>query len=80
MASLLFTTKAKFEDVVEAYTGEQLDRQVMWLLRSIPELEPKGADKKPIDLTDVNRPQVSFKAELTSYHILCFYKLYLNTV
>lgn len=39
-ASLLFTPKTQFGDLVEAYTSEQMDRQVLWLLKKIPELDP----------------------------------------
>lgn len=28
----------KFKDIAEAYFNEQLDRQVFWILKSIPEL------------------------------------------
>lgn len=28
----------KFSDVAEAYFSEQLDRQVLWILKAVPEL------------------------------------------
>ena len=32
------TDSHKFKDIMEAYFFEQLDRQVFWILNSIPEL------------------------------------------
>lgn len=38
LAVLSAVDSYKFSDVVEAYFSEQLDRQVLWILKQIPEL------------------------------------------
>eukprot|EP01016_Furgasonia_blochmanni_P017442 TRINITY_DN2022_c0_g2_i2.p1 TRINITY_DN2022_c0_g2~~TRINITY_DN2022_c0_g2_i2.p1 ORF type:complete len:1150 (+),score=280.83 TRINITY_DN2022_c0_g2_i2:75-3524(+) len=64
---LLVSFKFKFEDVGEAYVSEQLDRQVFWILKSIPELVENDADPE----VNRQRAQVTFKNEIVSYQILC---------
>lgn len=38
LAVLSAVDSHKFADIVEAYFSEQLDRQVLWILKQIPEL------------------------------------------
>jgi hypothetical protein len=38
LAFLTATSKRRFKDVASAYFAEQLDRQVLWILRDVPEL------------------------------------------
>ena len=38
LAMLSASDSHKFKDIAEAYFNEQLDRQVFWILKSIPEL------------------------------------------
>jgi hypothetical protein len=38
LALLSGTDKRKFKDIAEAYFSEQLDRQVLWILKQVPEL------------------------------------------
>jgi hypothetical protein len=32
------TSELKFKDIAESYFAEQLDRQVLWILKAVPEL------------------------------------------
>lgn len=57
-----------FEDILPAYLSEQLDRQIFWILQSIPELE-KLIESSSID--DI-RAKICFKSFLTGSHILLF--------
>ena len=65
----LVAPNAKLIDILPTYFDEQLDRQVFWLLKSIPDLEDESTD------TDLNRVNVSFKLESTSYQILSFFSM-----
>lgn len=38
LAKISAVDKFKFEDIVETYFNEQLDRQVLWILKAVPEL------------------------------------------
>jgi hypothetical protein len=38
LAILSVSDSHKFSDIVEAYFFEQLDRQVLWILKAVPEL------------------------------------------
>lgn len=38
MAKASVVDKFKFEELAETYFAEQLDRQVLWILKAVPEL------------------------------------------
>jgi aminoglycoside phosphotransferase (APT) family kinase protein len=38
LAKVSAIDKFKFDEVSEAYFNEQLDRQVLWILKAVPEL------------------------------------------
>lgn len=66
---------------MDAYLGEQLDRNVFWILQAIPELDEKNADKKGGDAElDENRAEVSFKAQTVGYYITLYYNAFQTTV
>lgn len=76
LAFLSVTDCFKFEDIAEKYFFEQLDRQVFWILRAIPELLSSSLEEN----ADKMRSQIVFKTQMTSFHIFCFYKLFITTV
>lgn len=66
----------KFSDVVEAYFSEQLDRQVLWILKAVPEL----LDESIQEDVDKERAKVVFKSQMTSFHMFCFYRLFIGDI
>ncbi len=66
----------KFEELAETYFAEQLDRQVLWILKAVPEL----LNSKMKEQADKLRSATVFKTQLTSFHMFCFYKLFLTTI
>jgi hypothetical protein len=76
LALLAVSDEFKFQDLVEKYFFEQLDRQVFWILKAIPELLSSSLEES----ADKMRSQIVFKTQMTSFHILCFNKLFITTV
>lgn len=76
LALLSVSDDFKYKDVAERYFFEQLDRQVFWILKAIPELLSNELEES----ADKMRSQVVFKTQMTSFHILCFNKLFITTV
>ena len=76
LLSSLFSDKYKFEDIVTPYFEEQLDRQVFWILRKIPELE----DDTNTFALDKNRVEVSFATLIVGYRLMMFYHDYYKTL
>lgn len=68
--------KFKFEELVESYFAEQLDRQVLWILKAVPEL----LNEKMREQADKLRINTVFKTQMTSFHMFCFYKLFITTI
>lgn len=66
----------KFTDVGECYFQEQLDRQVLWILKAVPEL----LEESMVEEADKQRAKIVFKSQMTSYHIFCFFKLFLTEI
>ena len=74
-------------DILAEYLDESLDRQVLWMLRDVPELgelppedadEEGKADSKSLDSKaeaqmDAKRDEVAFKTNMTSNHVLLFF-------
>lgn len=74
LAYLLVSNKTKLEDLLPMYLQESIDRQVLWIAKSVPELvNPKGDEN-----LNQQRVNLTFKCEETSYHILCFYYFYIK--
>ena len=72
LLNLLVSNKYKFEDVIAAYTEEQLDRQVFWLLKKFPEIEGQGKQS----ILDDDKLKAFFTGQNVSYRLTCFYKDY----
>ena len=80
LGSILAKTSAidnfKFKDVLDAYFDEQLDRQVLWILKAVPEL----LNEDMMEEADKLRSITVFKSQMTSFHMLCFYKLFITEI
>jgi hypothetical protein len=76
LAMLSVADSHKFKDVAEAYFAESLDRQVFWILKAVPQLLLPGVE----DQADKLRTQLAFKTQMTSFHIFCFYKLFITQI
>lgn len=74
MVYLLFSEKYQFKDVVMTLNDEQLDRQVFWILKKIPELE----DDSGTIAVDENRVRVTFNSQIMGYLLVCFYHDYIK--
>ena len=66
----------RFADVAEAYFHEQLDRQILWILKAVPELIDELVKKD----VDQNKIKVVFKSQMTSFQMFCFYKLFITEI
>lgn len=80
LALLSGTDKRKFSDIVESYFSEQLDRQVLWILKSVPELVQEPKDEEERKNLEQHRAELVFKTQTTSFQIFCFYKLFLTEI
>jgi hypothetical protein len=76
LAYLSVTDDYSFSDVAGTYFQEQLDRQVFWILRAVPKLMSETLD----DEAEKLRIQIVFKSQMTSFHIFCFYKLFVTQI
>lgn len=62
--------KVQLDTVLDAYLEEQLDRQVFWILRSIPEFDFTDEKYKNKNLViEENRNTVCFKTGLVGFRI-----------
>ncbi|CAD8069540.1 unnamed protein product [Paramecium primaurelia] len=76
--NLLYVSKKyTFGDLVQSYTTEQLDRQVFWLLKEIPEL---ADEKLEGAISATKRVEITFKQQSTSFQMVCFQYIYLTYV
>lgn len=73
-AMLSVVDSHKFSNIIEAYFSEQLDRQVLWILKAVPEL----TDESIKEDVDKERAKVVFKSQMTSFHMSCFYRLFIG--
>ena len=76
LAYLCVSDDFKFAEVAETYFQEQLDRQVLWILKSVPEMLSDSLEES----ADKLRTQVVFKCQMTSFHVFCFYKLFITQI
>lgn len=78
LALVTVSQKFKIEDVLPAYLEEQMDRQVFWILREIPELDHTDPKYKDKDLVvEEARAEACFKTGIAGFHITLFF-YYLN--
>lgn len=66
----------KIEELLPSYISEQMDRQILWILLQLPELE-KLIHSKEID--DV-RIRICFQAGIISKQLLLFYYYFLKKI
>jgi len=67
--------KFKYSDIMAEYVDEQLDRQVLWLLKEIPELDFENKKfKKAGKVDEKERMKVCFESVKTSYYLILFFK------
>jgi len=74
LSMIALSKKHKMSEILELYLDEQLDRQVFWILREIPELDfedPKYKNKELV--LEEQRSEVSFKTGISGFHITLFY-------
>lgn len=69
------TDKYRFSDIALAYFQELMDRQILWILLSIPEMVQ--AENEELDETKIN---IAFKSKTTSFQMMCFNKLFLTEI
>jgi hypothetical protein len=68
------SNKYTLGDILPLYSEEQLDRQVLWILKEIPELDHTDAKYKNKDVGDEDeRSEVCFKTGLTGFQITMLY-------
>jgi len=71
---LLVAPKTSIEQLLDSYMAEQLDRQVFWILLNVKDL----IDKKT-EISPERRVEVTFKSQVLGFHILLFFRHYLQT-
>ena len=76
LALLTGVDSHKFKDIAEFYFAEQLDRQVLWILKAVPELLEESMEED----VDANRAKIVFKSQMTSFQMFCFYRLFIGEV
>ena len=72
----MFSTRYNFGDVIEEYFMEQVDRQVFWILKKIPELE----DTEEAEVIKEARIDVTFQVTITGLLISCHIKDYYTSI
>lgn len=76
LALLTGVDSHKFKEIASAYFNEQLDRQVLWILKAVPELLNETMEEE----ADANRAKIVFRSQMTSFQMFCFYKLFISEV
>jgi len=76
LSKLTISKKFKWKDVIGAYLEEQMDRQVFWILKDIPELEKM---EKDTDIDD-DRINVSFRSTMVGFHLTLFYSVFMSKI
>ena len=74
MVYLTLTEKFSWEDLREAFLGEQFDRQIFWILKQIPELE-EMAEKGKLEF-DEEKIEAAYKSSVTGFRIIMLLKAY----
>ena len=73
---MLSISDHKIEEILPSYISEQLDRQILWILMELPELEELINSSEIDDI----RGKVCFKAAITGQQLLLFYYYLLNKI
>ena len=71
---MLAISDIKIEELLPAYIGEQMDRQIFWILQEIPEFE----ELIDTDKVDDIRAKICFKCGITGQQLLLFYYYFMN--
>lgn len=71
----LVSRKHNLGSILQEYLGESLDRQVMWMLRDVPELGEvvSGEEEMKETFVDEKRDEVAFKTNIVSNRVLLFF-------
>jgi hypothetical protein len=81
---LVFSTlssKYSYKDIMDAYIEEQLDRQVFWMLKEIPELDFENKKIKNLGKVDEKaRIKVCFECGKTGFYLNLFFLHLNNTI
>ena len=73
---MLSISDYKIEDLLPSYISEQLDRQIFWILKELPQLEELINSS---DIDDI-RAKVCFKAAITGQQLLLLYYYLLKKI
>ena len=76
LSNLMVAFKMDQKEVFSAFVEEQMDRQVFWMMRTIPELEELNESEH----LDEHRAKICFKHESTAYHITLFFKVFTDFI
>lgn len=76
LSKLTVSRKFKWPDLMGQYLEEQMDRQVFWIVKDIPEMEKMENDTE----IDDDRINVSFRSTMVGYHLTLFYSVFLTSV
>eukprot|EP00824_Muranothrix_gubernata_P024053 TRINITY_DN67_c0_g1_i1.p1 TRINITY_DN67_c0_g1~~TRINITY_DN67_c0_g1_i1.p1 ORF type:complete len:995 (-),score=204.69 TRINITY_DN67_c0_g1_i1:1224-3914(-) len=76
LSMMTVSKKVSWKDVIGPYLGEQMDRQVFWMLKEIPELEK---EQDEMDL-DEDRDKISFQTGKVGFFITMFYSYFVSKV
>lgn len=76
LSKLAVSKKYKWSDIIGPYLEEQMDRQVFWMIKDIPELESMEKDTE----FDDDRVNASFKATTVGFHLTLFYSIFVGKI
>ena len=76
LSKLTISKKLKWSDIVGPFLEEQMDRQVFWIVKDIPELEKMENDTE----IDDDRINVSFRSTIVGFHLTLFFAAFINKV
>lgn len=74
LSMITVSTKFMWKDIVTAYLGEQMDRQVFWILKDVPELEKDDPN------IDEERIDVTYKSGEVGFAITMFYSFFIGKI
>eukprot|EP00831_Metopus_contortus_P031985 TRINITY_DN25959_c0_g1_i1.p1 TRINITY_DN25959_c0_g1~~TRINITY_DN25959_c0_g1_i1.p1 ORF type:complete len:1431 (-),score=259.64 TRINITY_DN25959_c0_g1_i1:38-4204(-) len=74
LSFLTVSKKYKWSDLMLPYLEEQMDRQVFWIVKDIPEMETMKDDSE----IDDERINVSFQATMVGFHLTLFYSVFIS--
>ena len=70
----ILSHKHKYQDFSEKYVEEQLDRQVLWIVKEIPELDFENKKlKNKGKVNEKERSKVSFECGKTGFYLTLFF-------